>query len=222
MTSEPKAAIRIWGRLSSSNVQAVLWCLAELNLPFERINAGYIHGVVDTPDYLAMNPNGLVPTLIDGSAPPLFETGAILRYLAGQYASESFWPSDPVARGQTDKWAEWAKINIALKFTAPVFWLVVRTALSRQNPETIATNLKNLEKYLRIADERLDVHQYLVGSNFTLADIQMGHCLYRYYDIAIERPHLPNLRRYYDLLSTRPAYREYVRADYEELRVTED
>ena len=99
---------------------------------------------------------------------------------------------------------------------------MVRTAPSRQNPEIIATNLKSLEKYLRIADARLDVHQYLAGSDFTLADIQMGHCLYRYYDIAIERPHLPNLRRYYDLLSTRPAYREYVRADYEELRVTDD
>jgi glutathione S-transferase len=222
MTVENTNAIRIWGRLSSSNVQAVLWCLAELDLPFERINAGYTHGVVDKPDYLAMNPNGLVPTLIDSSAPPLFETGAILRYLAGQYARESFWPSDPVARGQTDKWAEWVKINIALTFIAPVFWPVVRTAPSRQNPETIATNLKTLEKYLRIADDRLEVHQYLAGSDFTLANIQMGHCLYRYFDIAIERPHLPNLRRYYDLLFTRPAYREYVRADCEELWVTDD
>ncbi len=222
MTVENKTAIRIWGRLSSSNVQAVLWCLAELNLSFERINAGYIHGVVDTPDYLAMNPNGLVPTLIDGSGPPLFETGAILRYLADRYAPESFWPYDPVERAQTDKWAEWAKINIAVKFTVPVFWLVVRTAPLLRNPETIATNLKNLEKYLRVADDRLNVHQYLAGSDFTLADIQMGHCLYRYYDIAIERPNLPNLRRYYDLLSTRPAYREYVKTSYEELRATDD
>ena len=217
-----KSAIKIWGRLSSSNVQAVLWCLAELNLPFERINAGYIHGVVDTPEYLAMNPNGLVPTLIDGDGPPLFETGAILRYLAGQYAPESFWPTDAVQRAQTDKWTEWAKINIALKFTAPVFWLLVRPAQSRQNPETIAANLKVLEKYLRLADDRLGTHQYLAGSDFTLADIQMGHCLYRYYDIAIERPDLPNLRRYYDRLSSRPAYRKYVKADYEELRVTDD
>ena len=217
-----KSAIKIWGRLSSSNVQAVLWCLAELNLPFERINAGYIHGVVDTPEYLAMNPNGLVPTLIDGDGPPLFETGAILRYLAGQYAPESFWPTDAVQRAQTDKWTEWAKINIALKFTAPVFWLVVRTAPSSQNPETIAANLKILEKYLRIADERLGTHQYLAGSDFTLADIQMGHCLYRYYDIAIERPDLPNLRRYFDRLSSRPAYKKYVKADYEELLVADD
>ena len=174
MNIKTKSAIKIWGRLSSSNVQAVLWCLAELNLPFERINAGYIHGVVDSLEYLAMNPNGLVPTLIDGDGPPLFETGAILRYLAGQYSPESFWPTDAMQRAQTDKWTEWAKINIALKFTAPVFWLVVRTAPSRQNPETIAANLKILEKYLRIADDRLEAHQHLAGSDFTLADIQVG------------------------------------------------
>ena len=82
--------------------------------------------------------------------------------------------------------------------------------------------METLEKYLRIADDRLQVNEYLAGSDFTLADIQMGHCLYRYYDIAIERPQPPNLRRYYDLLSTRPAYREYVKADYQELRVTDD
>jgi glutathione S-transferase len=79
-----------------------------------------------------------------------------------------------------------------------------------------------LEKYLRIADDWLGTQQYLAGSDFTLADIQMGHCLYRYYDIAIERPDLPNLRRYYVLLSSRPAYRKYVKADYEELRVADD
>ena len=98
----------------------------------------------------------------------------------------------------------------------------MRTAPLLRNPETIAATLKNLEKFLRVADDRLNVHQHLAGSDFTLADIQMGHCLYRYYDIAIERPNLPNLRRYYDLLSTRPAYREYVKTSYEELRVTDD
>ena len=222
MTTKAESAIKVWGRLSSSNVQAVLWCLTELHVPFERINAGFIHGVTDTPEYLAMNPNGLIPTLMDGEGAPLFETGAILRYLASRYAPESFWPSDPALRAQTDKWAEWAKINIAIKFTGPIFWLVVRTAPSQQDPDTIAANCRILEKYLRIADDRLGRYRYLAGSDFTLADIQMGHCLYRYYDIAIERPNLPHLRRYYDLLSTHPAYCEYVKADYEELRVTDD
>jgi len=130
--------ITVWGRVSSSNVQATLWCLAELGLEFERIDAGFVYGVTDTPAYLEMNPNGFVPTLVDGENPPLFETGAILRYLATAHGDDVFWPSGLVARAQIDKWAEWAKINIALKFTAPVFWLVIRTARSLQDPEQIA------------------------------------------------------------------------------------
>lgn len=216
-----KNEITVWGRLSSSNVQVVLWCLDELGLDFKRIDAGFTYGVVDTPQYLDMNPNGTIPTLIDGESPPIFESGAILRYLAASYATELFWPSDPVARAQIDKWAEWAKINIANLFTAPVFWQVVRTAPSRQNPEMIARNIAALTKYLKIAEARLAQHDYLAGDQFTLADIQMGHCLYRYFDIDIARADLPHLRRYYDRLCQRPAYAKYVMADYSELRVTD-
>ena len=216
-----KNEITVWGRLSSSNVQVVLWCLDELGLDFKRIDAGFTYGVVDTPQYLDMNPNGTIPTLIDGESPPIFESGAILRYLAVSYATDSFWPSDTVARAQIDKWAEWAKINIANLFTAPVFWQVVRTAPSRQDPEMIARNIEALTKYLKIAEARLAQHDYLAGDQFTLADIQMGHCLYRYFDIDIARADLPHLRRYYDRLCQRPAYAKYVMADYSELRVTD-
>jgi glutathione S-transferase len=216
-----KNEITVWGRLSSSNVQVVLWCLDELGLDFKRIDAGFTYGVVDTPQYLGMNPNGTIPTLIDGVSPPIFESGAILRYLAASYATDSFWPSDPVARAQIDKWAEWAKINIANLFTAPVFWQVVRTAPSRQDPEMIARNIAALTKYLKIAEARLAQDDYLAGDQFTLADIQMGHCLYRYFDIDIARADLPHLRRYYDRLCQRPAYAKYVMADYSELRVTD-
>ena len=216
-----KNEITVWGRLSSSNVQVVLWCLDELGLDFKRIDAGFTYGVVDTPQYLDMNPNGTIPTLIDGESPPIFESGAILRYLAASYATDSFWPSDPVARAQIDKWAEWAKINIANLFTAPVFWQVVRTAPSRQDPEMIASNIAALTKYLKIAEARLAQDDYLAGDQFTLADIQMGHCLYRYFDIDIARADLPHLRRYYDRLCQRPAYAKYVMADYSELRVTD-
>ena len=89
--------LKVWGRCSSSNVQALLWCLAELDLDYERVDAGFTYGVVDTPEYLSVNPNGTVPTLIDGDAPPLWETGAILRYLANTYAGDDFWPLDPIA-----------------------------------------------------------------------------------------------------------------------------
>jgi glutathione S-transferase len=210
--------LKVWGRKSSSNVQALMWCIGELGLAYERIDAGLMYGLVDTHEYLSMNPNGTVPTLQDDDNPPLWETGAILRYLANKYAPDSFWPADPIARANVDKWMEWSKINIALKFTAPVFWRVVRTPPSKQDPVAIADALRSLDKFLDIAETRLATYPYLVGESLTLADMQFGHCLFRYYDIEIERSEHPHLRRYYDMLSNTPAFREHVMLSYEELR----
>lgn len=211
--------IRVWGRRSSSNVQATLWCLGDLGLDYERTDAGFIYGVVDTDAYAALNPNRTVPTLIDGDGPPLFESGAILRYLAGQYGDELFWPRDPVVRAQVDKWAEWSKLNIALKFTAPIFWKVVRTAPSKRDDNAIRGNIETLTHFLKIAEDQLSHHPYLAGDAFTLADIQFGHCLFRYFDIDIERATLPNLQAYYDNLANRAVFKDHVMIDYEELRV---
>ena len=117
-------------------------------------------------------------------------------------------------------WAEWAKINVALAFTAPVFWRVVRTAPAERDQDAIAAALAALHRMLAIADTRLASQQFLAGDDFTLADIQFGHVLFRYFDIAIERADLPALRRYHDALTTRPAFREHVMVSYEELRVS--
>lgn len=209
--------LKLWGRKSSSNVQAVMWCLAEIGLRVERIDAGFRYGITDTPDYLSMNPNGTVPTLQDGSNPPLWESGAILRYLANQYAPEAFWPSDPHARANVDRWAEWSKINVAINFTSPIFWRVVRTPQSRRDPSAIRAATVQLEKFLAIADSQLGKFAYIADDFLTLADIQFGHCLYRYFDIDIERCELNHLRRYYDMLTERPAYRENVMISYQEL-----
>ncbi|GAB5467955.1 MAG: glutathione S-transferase [Rhodospirillales bacterium] len=213
--------LKLWGRVSSSNVQAVRWCLEELGLAYQRIDAGLTYGVVDSPGYRAMNPNGTVPTLQDADNPPLWESGAILRYLASRYGPESFWPADPVARAEVDKWAEWSKLNMAVAFTAPVFWRVVRTAPSKRNPQAIAAGLKGLGRALDIAEARLRQSPFLAGEAFTLADIQFGHCLYRYFDIEIERRERPALRRYYDALTARQPYRDCVMVSYEELRVSD-
>jgi glutathione S-transferase len=210
--------LKIWGRRSSSNVQALMWCVGELGLAYERIDAGFVYGVTDTPDYRAMNPNGTVPTLRDGEDPPLWETGAILRYLASTYAPDEFWPADRVARAQVDKWAEWAKLNVALNFTAPVFWRVVRTPAAERAPAVIAKALEVLGRFLDIAERRLSAAAYLAGEHLTLADIQFGHVLFRYFDIEIERAPRPGLRRYYEALTARPAFREHVMVSYEELR----
>jgi len=213
--------IKIWGRESSSNVQAVIWCLEILQLPYERLDAGFKYGVVDTPEYLALNPNGTVPTMVEDDLPALYESGAIIRHLANRYCETEFWPEDTVQRAIVDQWAEWSKINIALGFTAPVFWKVVRTAPSKQNPVAIAAALDTLHVKLAIADRQLAENEYLAGSRLTLADVQFGHVLYRYFDIDIERKSLPNVERYYSMLKSRSDYQRSVMISYEELRVTD-
>lgn len=210
--------LKVWGRKSSSNVQAAMWCIGELGLTYERIDAGFVYEIVDTPEYLSMNPNGKIPTIQDADNPPLWETGAILRYLANSYATGDFWPAGPIARANVDMWAEWSKINVALNFTAPVFWRVVRTAPSKQDLNAIRNALRTLDKFLAIAESRLSTYPFLAGDQFTLADIQFGHLLYRYFDIEIERSKHPSIRRYYDELTERRAYQEHVMVSYEELR----
>lgn len=190
-----------------------------MGLEYQRIDAGFTYGIIDSPEYLAINPNGTVPTMVEGDNPPLWESGAIMRYLANQYGSGDFWPTDPLMRATVDQWAEWSKINIALKFTGPVFWKVVRTAPSKQDPTTIALNLAELDKALGIADVQLAKNKFLAGPELTLADIQFGHVLYRYFHIDINRTLHLNVQRYYEMLTTRPDYQHSVMVDYSELRV---
>lgn len=213
--------IKIWGRKSSSNVQAVVWCLEILQLPYERLDAGFKYGVVDTPEYLELNPNGTVPTIVEDDLPALWESGAIMRHLVNRYCETEFWPENAVSRALVDQWAEWSKINIALGFTAPVFWKVVRTAPSKQDPVAIAAALELLHVKLAIADRQLASNEYLAGPQLTLADVQFGHVLYRYFDIDIERQSLPNIERYYSMLKSRADYQRSVMISYEELRVTD-
>jgi len=162
--------------------------------------------------------NGYVPTLQDGSNPPLFESCAICRYLASRYAPESFWPGDPALRATIDMWAEWAKLNVAQNFSIPLFWPKVRLAPDQTTDESIAAALDKLNKYLAIADDRLGNSQYLVRDELTLADIIFGHSLFRYYDIDIPRANFTNLERYYRALSERAAFKDTVMASYDELR----
>jgi len=213
--------ITVWGRKSSSNVQSVLWCLEELGLPYKRIDAGFTYGVVNTAAFLAMNPNGKVPVIVDGDNAPIFEAGAVLRYLASQYGTAPFWPEAPAARAEIDKWAEWAKINFASAFIANVFWRLVRTPPSQRDYSAIAEALTAIEAQLALADTALATRAYLAGDDFSLADIQFGHCLYRYYDIDMPRRHLPHLRAYYERLQDRPAFASRVMVSYDELRVIE-
>ena len=207
--------LTIWGRKTSSNVQALMWCVGELGLDYERHDIGHNFGGTDTDAFFQLNPNRAIPVLQDGTNPPLWETGAILRYLATRYADNAFWPKELLARTEVDRWAEWSKINVAMGFTVPIFWRLIRTPKEKVDYHAIRMAVAALEEKLGIADSRLKDQSYLVGESLTLADIQFGHILYRYYDIQIDRANLPNLARYYTSLTQRPAFREHVMVSYD-------
>lgn len=210
--------LTIWGRRTSSNVQALMWCIGELGLPYRRHDIGHRYGGTDTDAFRALNPNRTIPVLRDGDGPALWETGAILRYLASRYADDTFWPGELIARTNVDRWAEWAKLNVAMAFTGPVFWRVVRTPVEACDTAAVKAAVDALEATLRIAEERFAGQNFLACDQFTLADIQFGHVLYRHYDIQIERAPLPRLAGYYHRLAARPAFREHVMVSYDELR----
>lgn len=212
--------LTVWGRSTSSNVQPVMWCLAELGLKYERLDIGHVHGGNDTPAYLSMNPNGLVPVVRDGDEEPLWESGAILRYLANRYGAEPFWPSDASARAQVDKWAEWVKVTVVPNFTRPIFWQLVRTRPADRDAKVVAAAVARMAELMAIAERQIGDEGFLVGRHLTLADIQFGTLLYRYFDVDIQRPSLPAVERYYAALTERPAYAEHVMVSYQSLRVT--
>lgn len=206
----------VYGRATSSNVQALLWGMEELGLTYSRLDYGEVFGGLDTPEFRAMNPHGRIPVLTDGDT-ALWETPAILRYLVTKHGDDSIWPKDLLARAVVDMWAEWSKHAIAEAFTGPVFWHAVRTKPENRQPDVIAQNLATFESNLAKLEPRLTAHDYICGSSLTLADIQCGHVLYRYYDIDIPRSDLPALRRYYDRLTKRAAYQRSVMVSYETL-----
>ena len=211
--------LSVYGRATSSNVQALLWGLEELGLEYERLEYGGLPGSLDGAEFRALNPHGKIPVLlVEGT--PIWETGAILRYLASEHADDGFWPKDPLRRAQVDMWAEWAKHSVAAGFTGPVFWRHTRTRPERRDAALIAQGIANLEAELGLAEAALTRQRFICGAALTLADIQLGHVLYRYFDIDIERADLPALRAYYGRLCGRAAFQQTIMVSYQSLRNT--
>lgn len=210
-------AITIWGRATSSNVQVSMWAAAELGLTVERIDAGGTFGRTDTPEYRAMNPMGQVPTLCDGDL-TLFESAAILRYLAARCGDATFWPTDPAARARLDVWAEWTKTTFLQALIYKVFWQLVRMRPEARDEAALAEGVTALMRLAPMADAALGERPYLGGEGLSFADVMLGHGLYRYYTLPFERAETPALDAYYARLSARPAYRTHVQVSYEGLR----
>jgi glutathione S-transferase len=202
--------ITIWGRANSVNVQKLLWCCDELVLPYERIDAGLQFGRNNEPDYLAMNPNGKIPTLVDDDF-VLWESNAILRYLVLQYGESGLlYPSEPKQRASIDRWLDWS-LSTLQPAERPVFWALVRTPDAQRDTAKLAIDLSAVSLLWRTLDTHLQGRFFLEGEKFTLADIVIGAYAKRWFGLdGVERASLPNLERWYSRIATRSGFKKYV------------
>ena len=198
--------LKIWGRRNSINVQKVLWCCGELGLEYDRVDAGMAFGVNDTPEYKAMNPNGLVPT-IDDDGFILWESHAIVRYLARRHGAGTLWPADERVAADADRWMEWYDTTLWPN-VRPIFHTLVRTAPEKRNLGLVEEHRKLLVENWKIADARLARNDYVAGRQFTVGDIPLGVAAYRWFNLPIERPSFPNVERWYARLTERPVFQE--------------
>ena len=200
--------LKILGRNNSSNVQKVLWALGELGLEYTRDDIGGPFGGNRETNYLIMNPNGLVPTLIDGDT-VLWESNVIVRYLARKYAPNSLLPDSLTDLARAEQWMDWQQTVVAPAHF-PVFWGLIRTTPEDRDLDAINNGRDRFEQVMTILDHHLSDSAFVGGENLSMADIPVGIMVYRWFTLDIERMELPSLHRWYQRLADRPAYKDNV------------
>ncbi|MBB1199984.1 glutathione S-transferase family protein [Enterobacteriaceae bacterium 89] len=202
--------ITLWGRNNSTNVKKVRWTLAELDLPYNQILAGLEFGLNHDPEYLAKNPNGLVPLLNDEDQQiTLWESNTIVRYLAAQYGQNRLWEENPAKRAQGDKWMDWANGTLTPAHR-PILMGLVRTPPEKRNQAEIEAGIAQCEKLFAILDAELAKHEWLSGDAFGLGDIAVGPFVYNLFTAVTTWESHPNLQRWYQQLTRRPAFQDAV------------
>ena len=200
--------LKVLGRASSSNVQKVMWCLAELGVACERIDIGGAFGGTSDASFLKLNPNGLVPTLVDGDT-VVWESNTIVRYLCNRFAPTPLYPADAAARADIERWMDWQLGTLNGSLT-PLFLALVRTPAELRQPDSIEQHRSRTGAMLSLLDGALRGRDFLCGNRLTLAEIGLGASIYRWFELPIERASLPSLARWYTLLQQRPGYRQQV------------
>jgi len=200
--------LKILGRKTSSNVQKVLWCCAELGIPFEREDVGGPFGKNRTPDYLALNPNGLVPT-IDDDGFVLWESNAIVRYLCGKHGDGNLMPRDRRQRANADRWMDWQQTTLGPPMGV-LFRALIKSPPDDLAPSEIEAAMQKAVPAWRMLEAQLGGRLFVAGEALTMADIALGNAVHRWYSLPRERPDMPGIAAWYARLNERPAYREHV------------
>ena len=202
--------LKIYGRKNSSNVQKVLWCCGEIGLSYDRIDMGREFGGNREAPYLAMNPNGLVPTIVEDDGFTLWESNTILRYLAKRYGAPGFYPNEAKRAALGEQWMDWQLNSLNDAFT-PMFHGLVREAPERRDHAKIEQSRANTQRHLAMLDRHLQRSRFVAGDEFSVADIPVGIYAYRWYTFeGIARDSLPAFERWYGELQKRAPYRTHV------------
>jgi len=200
--------LKVWGRTNSINVQKVMWCAGELGLAHERVDLGRQYGSGQQDWYLAMNPMGLVPC-IDDEGFTLWESNAIVRYLAAKHGLGSLCPKPFEARADADRWMDW-QLSSYLAPINTIFWALIRPTEYAEGAAALEKAKPRAEQLCALLDRHLEGRGYMLGTDFTMADIPVGATAHRWYALDVPHPELPNLRAWYDRLLQRPAFRQHV------------
>ena len=200
--------LKIWGRATSSNVQKVLWCCGELDIAFERVDLGGSFGGNQDPEYLALNPNGLVPTVRDGAL-VLWESNTICRYLAATRRGERLYPAAPAARALVERWMDWQLSTVGPPMSALLYGLIRSRPEQRDQVAIEAARRKALAAWTTV-DEAFAGRRFLAGTELSLAEIVMGTLVHRWHMMPVERPVLANLKSWYERMRERPAFKTHI------------
>ena len=201
--------LKIWGRNTSSNVQKAMWAVGEMGLAHERIDIGGPFGKNKEPAYLAMNPNGLVPTLEEEDGFLLWESNSVIRYLAAKHRADILEPADFKIRALASQWMDW-QLTVLGPAITPVFWGLVRTPPEKRDMAAIEAAKVKTTEAAKILDARLGKTNFVAGSAFSYGDIPVGVMIYRYMKLVPERPKLANLERWYAAIAERKAFHDHV------------
>jgi glutathione S-transferase len=197
--------LKIWGRITSINVRKVVLAAQELGVAFERIDAGAAFGIVKTPEYLARNPNGLVPMIEDDQV-QLWESNAIVRYLCARHAPDTLYPLALPRRFDAERWMDWQQTTLSpAGRTAFLQW--IRTPADRRDAQAIAQSVAATEPLMALVDHHLSRQSFMAGDQLTMADLPIACEVHRWINLPQPRTERPHLDRWYAAILARPSSR---------------
>jgi len=208
--------LKIYGRFSAINVQKVMWMVGELELEFEHFDVGGSAGGLDTPEFLSINPHARIP-VIDDYGFIVWESHSILRYLAAKYGESGYWPRDPAGRSLINRWMDWGQTALQPAFI-DLFWGYYRTPEGQHNNQLIDRYIKACHSQFAVLNKILSTHDFITGDYFTTADMPAGTLLFRYFNMGIPTPDLPNVKAWFERLTQRVGYQKWVMRDFSELK----